>query len=516
MSTTAYDVVSYPCHPFAQTHPDRLAAIATMMGLSPTPVERCRVLELGCGDGGNLIPMAMTFPGSDFTGLDLAESGVKRGNAWIEELGLRNIALRAADVLDFPADAGEFDYILAHGLFSWVPAAVRDKIMAICRDHLAANGIAYISYNAMPGGHIHRMFREMMRFHVRDIDDPDKKVEQALSLLQFLDAGKAKDAEAYALLLKKELKQMTEKGAAVVIHDDLAEINEPYYFHEFMACATAHGLQYLAEADIVEMSDVPYPPAIRDMAKQMSETDPLLREQYLDFLKCRRFRQTLLVRNNLHVSRRLDPERLRGLSISSQLKPDSPAPSLAKGAKESFRVPNGGTMAIDLPLAKSAILHLGEMDPVPVRFTDLMAAARNRAGMPGGNDDESPVLEMLCQVYSVGLVDIHAAGPCFVRRAGEKPTASPLARLQLKKGMELVTSYRYRIIRVEAGLSRELIMRLDGTRDRKALLDDLTAWALANPASGQPPMEAAELRELFLRRLEPGLDSVGAMGLLLK
>jgi methyltransferase-like protein len=317
------------------------------------------------------------------------------------------------------------------------------------------------------------------------------------------------------LLLKKELKQIMEKDRAALFHDDLAEINQPYYFHEFMAHATEHGLQYLAEAEIVEMSDVPYPPEIRDMAKQMNESDPLLREQYLDFLKCRRFRQTLLVRNNLHVSRRLDPERLRGLSISSQLKPDSPAPNLAKGAKESFRVPNGGRMAIDLPLAKSAILHLGEMYPVPVRFCDLMAAARDREGIPASDEDESQVLGMLCQVYSVGLIEIHAAAPSFVRHAGEKPTASPLARLQLQKGIELVTSYRHRIIHVEAGLSRELILRLDGTRDRKALFDDLTAWALANPAPGQPPLAAAEVRELFLQRLEPGLDNVGAMGLLL-
>src|SRR5271166_4981750 len=117
MFPTSYDIIAYPSHPFAQTHPAHLAALGALLGVSTAPLERCRVLELGCGDGGNLIPMAMSYPGAAFVGLDLAASVVKHGNELIGELGLGNIALRAADVLDFPADAGEFDFNLAHGLY---------------------------------------------------------------------------------------------------------------------------------------------------------------------------------------------------------------------------------------------------------------------------------------------------------------------------------------------------------------------------------------------------------------
>src|SRR6266849_10034387 len=105
-----YDEVPYPGLPQPQTHPDRLGIIATLFGMSPAPADRCRVLELGCGDGGNLIPMALTLPGSAFTGIDLAEPAIARGCALVRTLGLENITLRRLDLMRAGPDVGEFDY----------------------------------------------------------------------------------------------------------------------------------------------------------------------------------------------------------------------------------------------------------------------------------------------------------------------------------------------------------------------------------------------------------------------
>ena len=96
----------YPGYPFAQTHPDRLATIATLLGLSPAPVTVCRVLELGCGDGGNLVPMAYGLPGSHFSGVDLSGAAVERAAAVAGVLGLGNLDVRRAD-LARPAGARE-------------------------------------------------------------------------------------------------------------------------------------------------------------------------------------------------------------------------------------------------------------------------------------------------------------------------------------------------------------------------------------------------------------------------
>ena len=151
INITAYDEVDYPSHVYPQTHPDRLATIAMLLGMNPVPVEACRVLEMGCGAGGNIIPMAFDLPESSFVGIDLAGSAIAQGRELIAALGLKNISLQQLDVMAFPSELGQFDYIIAHGLFSWVPEMVRDRILAICRAHLAAQGVAYISYNTYPG-----------------------------------------------------------------------------------------------------------------------------------------------------------------------------------------------------------------------------------------------------------------------------------------------------------------------------------------------------------------------------
>ena len=153
---TSYDTVAYPSYPLRQAHPDLLATIATLHGLNPARPSRCRVLELGGGDGANLIPLAYAFPESAFLGIDLAPTPVQSGRNCIAELGLTNLELRCDDVMNLPADLGRFDYIIAHGLYSWVPSTVRDHIMSIAHDHLAPHGVLYVSFNVYPGCHIRR------------------------------------------------------------------------------------------------------------------------------------------------------------------------------------------------------------------------------------------------------------------------------------------------------------------------------------------------------------------------
>ncbi|MBV8140463.1 MAG: class I SAM-dependent methyltransferase, partial [Verrucomicrobia bacterium] len=184
---TVYDEVLYPAAVFPQTHPNRLATVAFLRGMQPAPIHRCRVLELGCGVGANIIGMAFQLPTSEFIGLDLAQRPIASGQASVIELDLRNVSLHAMDLCDAnPERFGRFDFIIAHGLYSWVPQPVRERILAICREMLNPQGVAYISYNAYPGNHLRDLVRGMMRFHTAGFEDPVDKVGQARGLLKFL------------------------------------------------------------------------------------------------------------------------------------------------------------------------------------------------------------------------------------------------------------------------------------------------------------------------------------------
>ena len=146
-----YDDVPYPDLCYAYTHPGRIAAIATLLGMQPTPVENCRVLELGCAGGGNLIPMAYGLPNSTFTGIDNSARQIEMAQQKATALGLDNITLQTMDIMEVAPDFGEFDYIIVHGIYAWVPPAVQDQLLAICQQNLAPQGVAYISYNTLPG-----------------------------------------------------------------------------------------------------------------------------------------------------------------------------------------------------------------------------------------------------------------------------------------------------------------------------------------------------------------------------
>src|SRR5262245_37775744 len=252
-SASRYDSVLYPSHTHPQTHPNRLAVIGTLAGLAPAPPTRCRLLALGCGDASNLVPMAWTLPDSEFVGLDLAARPIAKGQETIAALGLRNIRLVQADLAALDGDRGKFDYIIAHGLYSWVPVEVREQLLELCRCLLTPHGVAFVSYNALPGGHMRAMLREMMLFHVLGFESPEDRIGQARALTQFLLQGQL-PVDEHRGWFKAELEAALEHHPRYLYHDHLGEINEPSYFTQFIERASAHGLQYLAEADYFEMS----------------------------------------------------------------------------------------------------------------------------------------------------------------------------------------------------------------------------------------------------------------------
>jgi cyclopropane fatty-acyl-phospholipid synthase-like methyltransferase len=143
MPDNAYDAVRYSNYPYAQTHPDRLATVAILHGLEPPDPFTARVLELGCGAGGNLMAMAAATPGISAVGVDLAATAIAEGIAAITEIGLTNVELRQGDVRDLAGGAlGEFDYIVAHGLYGWIPEEARDALLATIDASLAPDGIS--------------------------------------------------------------------------------------------------------------------------------------------------------------------------------------------------------------------------------------------------------------------------------------------------------------------------------------------------------------------------------------
>jgi methyltransferase-like protein/SAM-dependent methyltransferase len=473
---TSYDEVPYESQSFPQSHPDRLATLGRLFGLSPTPIAHCRVLELGCASGGNLIPMAYHLPESEFVGVDLSRRQVEMGQQTIRDLGLENIRIKHGSIMDVDSSWGVFDYIIAHGVYSWVPDEVQDKILAVSSDNLAPQGIAYVSYNTFPGWHMREMVRHMMLYHANQFEESSKRIEQARALMDFLAGSVPTENDYYGMLLKNELELIRCSRDWYLFHDHLEEINAPIYFYQFIERAERHGLQYLAEAEFSTMLTKGFPEEVAETLRRVSQ-HIIHTEQYMDFVRNRLFRQTLLCHKTSTLKRDLGGDDVSGMLVASTASPETKGVNLLPGKKESFRTPAGATAETSFPLTKAALVVLRERWPRAVDV-DTLSQEANRmldiAKIPyEAHDQENQKIlaEDLLHCYSIKLVEFHTWQADFVTEVSEQPRVSRLVAY-LGGQDRPVVNQRHEMVNLDL-VSKELVCVLDGTRDLAGLLKRL-------------------------------------------
>jgi methyltransferase-like protein/SAM-dependent methyltransferase len=522
-----YDQMPYLSTAFRSTNPEGLATLARLVGIESPAVTHCRVLELGCSNGGNLIPMAYAWPGSEFVGIDLSARQIQMGHEAMARLSLANIQLHALNLLEVGEQFGHFDYIIAHGIYSWVPPDVQDKILELCNQLLTPRGIAYVSYNTYPGWHFRAITREMMIYHVRNIEEPEARVRAARSLLGFLaeQVGQADvanltatDAAAYSAALRYEHHLIGQFQDSYVFHEHLESINEPLYFTEFVRRANQHGLQYVTEADFVSAQLVNFPPAVGEKIRSLA-TDVIETQQYMDFVSNRTFRQTVLCRQSLTLNRTATTEMMHNFHAAAFFKAMADAPDWTSTKDESFTSYTNRTLTIGAPIVKAALMHLSLKWPEYIGFEALAAAAREILEPHGPRvytaervAEETKVLgRALLQCFAQGAAELHIAPAPFVTQIDSRPKASVVARWQAESGKS-VTNMRHEMVQLDE-ISRHIIGHLDGHNDQAQLFNVLGGLAhngtlVVQGPDGQPVegeealnIQLAEALQLALRRL---------------
>lgn len=530
----SYEDVPYASLSYPQTHPDRLGMLATIMGMRPAPVTDCRVLELGCAVGGNIVPMAYGLPECSFLGIDFSPGQIKTAQSFVDGLGLRNIQLMQADILSLTEELGTFDYIIAHGVYSWTPADVREKVMCIFRNNLAANGIAYLSFNAYPGWHMQGAMRDMMRYHTRKIEDNKKRLDEAQQLIGFL--AKSVDTKgqygvflyAYHNLLniynqfdiqRRKDVQDDEFG---LIHDDLGEVNDAFYFHEVITHASQHGLQYLIGADfsqsVIENLESETAEALLSMSNDIIEM-----EQYLDFLRNNNFRQILLCHEEIDVKRSIKPDKswLHKFYATSHTKPVMDNNALV------LRGEYNKVFSTNHPVSQAALEYLHQVAPKSIQLQELLKqAVINVYEKELDSLDKSVVehetkglLDSMFTAFSKDmiLVEFRSSESDFVITPGERPLASRLAQWQVQQGCEKVTNSRHETLGLEP-MSVFLLPYLNGENDRDALLTIMRELVQKGVVTltdddGQVT-DAAAIHKILTQELEKNLRWLGRAALL--
>ncbi|MCO5169541.1 MAG: methyltransferase regulatory domain-containing protein [Planctomycetes bacterium] len=509
-SAAAYDALPYPSLPRAVTQPDRLAVVARLFGLSPAPPSRCRVLELGCSDGGNLLATALAHPGAEVVGVDISPGQVEAGRAAARALGATNLRLEVMDLREASA-LGTFDYVVAHGLYGWIAPPLQAALLDVVAGALRPQGVAYLGVSVLPGSYPLLAMRELLLRRLAGVVDPADRVRAARATVEAL-AEVAPPATAGPMRAMRD--KVRRSSDAWVRHDLLVEDNHPTWFRDLAGATAARGLQYLADADLPTTLPSTYLDPERVKLFDRLARDPVEREQLLDELTDRTFRRALFVPEGAEVDRKVGAGRLAGLSLVARYRRPEAWPDLALGAHEAFRAePEERGQAVAAPaelrtrhpLARAALRLVAERWPLPEPVDGLAERARARAAEAGwptaapAPEDEPIVAEHLLVAAMRGLVDLWLEPPAFAPTPGERPVASPLARWRAAGGHEVV-NVLHQAVPLEPH-ERLLLAALDGSRDRPALVAELAARAAAGDltlADGDRPIVDAAERDALL------------------
>lgn len=295
---TIYSELGYKSMPFPYTTPATLEAYAALVGISAPNPKTARVLELGATYGGNIISQALFNPDATFVGIELSQEQVEKGNEVIANAGLTNVSLVQSDIASIGSEIGTFDYIIAHGVYSWVDDGVKEALLRLIDEHLAEDGIAYVSYNTYPGWHTMDEVRQLMMFSNRDKTQFNHK-EKVLH-------GKTVGSIVGSQILKYDnlkernskflgaLRSVMQKDEYYVGHDHLEPNNDPVYFYQFNDHLGTHNLAYLCDADLTLSMVRSFDADIADTLDKLALNDHVAQEQYLDFMLDTTFRKSII------------------------------------------------------------------------------------------------------------------------------------------------------------------------------------------------------------------------------
>lgn len=403
----SYDDRPYTSNAFFYSSPGHLRATAHLYGVSTVPLAHARVLELGCAAGGNLLPFALAYPDAHVVGVDLSPVQVAAGQKIVKDLGVGNLTLHAMSLADITKDFGQFDYIIAHGVFSWVPPEVRDAMLRVCSENLSPEGIAYISYNTYPGWKAGDIVRDAMMLHSHGTQSEEEKLGRAKAMLTLLSDGLAA-SNPLAPSLRGAVGKLRTHSDYYVAHEYLEAFNTPCYFVEFVDTARQASLAYMGDAEAQTEMSATYGNNVQLNHSLVAMGQPKeLRQQYLDFAVGRSFRKSLLVHEERQQSIAVSPEleRLGDLRFAghfTQVESEANSPA----GTETYSDNKGRKLHTREQSVIAVMKTLTSNWPASVSMADLVTGTIDTVGVTDEERHAAGIQKAVATLFKLGRLHI--------------------------------------------------------------------------------------------------------------
>ena len=407
-----YADLGYLSQPFPYASAPFLESYARLLGLSPDPAATARILEIGSSYGGNLISQALFYPQATFTGIEIAPTQVSVGKTYIDQLGITNLDLLEGDVNESHDHLGTYDYIIAHGFYSWVDEDTKDNFLRLCKEHLAENGILYMSYNTYPGWHKMDSIRALLEFANKDID--------TLNHREKVRHGKTVASKLGALMLEydtvkaqqgaflQSLRQTLQKQDCYVGHDHLEPVNTPVYFHQCMDHMAEYGFTYLCDCDLNLSFPAVYDETLRTKLQELAPHDPLAREQYIDFMLNTAFRKSLFTHKGA------TPKRINETSVT-----DAGFQHSLEQFLFTLRIPSEHLEPIFEDLAEQMTIHSSTSNGDHVQTTDTNSSTGTLNDTSDNADHTESVAKSLANLFQQEGPHFYVKNNTVVTHTGE-------------------------------------------------------------------------------------------------
>jgi SAM-dependent methyltransferase len=487
-----YDQQPYSQFTWEFTHPGRLAATARLRGLDPPSVATARVLELGCASGTNLLPMAEQLPGASFVGLDRSAVQVAQGRALKQAVGVDNLTFVQGDLddpalLDHPALQGPFDYVIAHGLYTWVSPVAQSAVLALAA-RLSSGGVAFLSADVLPGARLRQMSRDLLQC----FDDPTAPVQRRLGVAQRVlqTVGTAQpDSSAMGAQVRHDARRAQTLDPAFLLHDRLSGHYHPALLRSVVEAASAHGLQFLGDA--LPSAMVPSLPQEVAVLLDAQGAGHLQRLQATDLVHSAAFRRILLTPAGpgLCWPTRLDV--LGSLHIWGRVRAESVAGDEATG------------------------VEAGCLDQI----TGVHPASTQLANLAPTPDDRARVSAVVRGAWLAGAVVLSTLPSPAAAELTDRPRVLRLTRFQAAAKARRLVNAQQGLVAVDA-LDRALLKAMDGTRTPEALLGvavhDALLGELPVSRDGTPVTEPGQLRQILAEPVSEALEGLVRTGFVLR
>lgn len=516
-----YDAIPYTSNAFFYACAGHIRASAYLYGIDTAPLEDARVLELGCASGGNLLPFALAYPRATAVGVDLSPVQITRGREVACDLKAANLTLHAMSLADIGPDFGQFDYIIAHGVYSWVPPQIRQALLRVCRERLAPGGIAYVSYNTYPGWKLGEIVRDAMLLHGTGVQDGSERLARGKAMLDALTQGMADGPLAAAV--RAAIEDLRKHSDYYLAHEYLEDHNAPCYFADFVRQAMGAGLAYVGDAEAhteipvasetTQQGDAPARPAAK-----------VQRQQYLDFAVMRNFRKSLLAHPGHAAAVQMLPDarRLRGLRAAAHFSPVAPDGKSPPGTR-SYRNQRGRILNASEPMLDRLARVFTQAWPASLSWDELCERTRGAeapAPAEAGEDHAEAVFQALAAFFRQGLLHLsREPGPADAQAADHPRLIPGYAYLAKRNqapgfGMGCFNLWHDTASRRLPPADAAVLALLDGRRSLDEVRQTMAA-VLARTPGEDGAQEGGSLQARAQQRLQALLGLLRAQGVLL-